>query len=181
MVEFPPLPQWSGLHALIIHFPIALLLVAPFFIAIGAALKPKRALNFHIAAFVLMVLGTAAVVIAVESGEAAGKLADRTPQISAVLERHEHLAETTRTTFALLTVVFALLLVAPHLLRRGDSRIATTALPLLFLLAYGFGAVLLANTAHHGGRLVHEFGVHSIVAGSGAPVAAPAETEPSGD
>ena len=28
MIDLPPVPTWDGLHPLIIHFPIALLLVA---------------------------------------------------------------------------------------------------------------------------------------------------------
>jgi hypothetical protein len=35
---------------------------------------------------------------------------------------------------------------------------------LAFLLFYGSGLVLLVNTAHQGGRLVHEFGVRAMVA-----------------
>lgn len=181
MLQFPPLPQWGGVHALIVHFPIALLLVAPLFVAVGAALRPQRAHPFHVAAFVLMVLGTAAAFVALVSGEAAAKLADRTPQVSALLERHENLAEATRMTFAVLTLLFAGILVAARVIRHGESRLGTTVLPLVFLVAYGFGAILLANTAHHGGRLVHEFGVHSIVAGAGTPVAAPAGTVPRED
>lgn len=168
MIQLPPVPSWDGLHPLIIHFPIALLLIAPLFVLIGAALAPAKGRAFHLGALLLMALGTASVFIAVESGEAAGKLAERTPEINAVLERHSELAETTSYVFAGLTVVFTALLAGARLLRRHESRLTTTAAPLLFLIAYSAGVLLLVNTAHHGGRLVHEFGVKAIVAGTSA-------------
>ena len=42
MIEFPPIPSWDGLHPLIIHFPIVLLLVAPVLVLIGALLAPEK-------------------------------------------------------------------------------------------------------------------------------------------
>lgn len=176
MIPLPPAPSWDGLHPLIIHFPIALLLIAPAFVLIGAALAPAKGRAYHVAALILMLLGTASVFVALESGEAAGKLAERTPEINAVLERHSGLAETTSYTFAALTTAFAVLLGGARLLRRHDSRVATTVIPLVFLVAYSAGALLLVNTAHNGGRLVHEFGVKAIVAGTPAP-SVPAQPE----
>ncbi len=163
MFQLPPVPSWDGLHPLIIHFPIGLLLVAPLFILIGAALRPRLARTFLVAAFILMFLGTASTFIAVETGEAAGKLATRTPEINRILQHHEQLAERTRATFMVLTTIFAALVAMPWIVKR-DTRWFTTALPLVFLFFYGFATVLLANTAHNGGRLVHEFGVSALVA-----------------
>lgn len=37
MQALPPIPNWTGLHPLVIHFPIALLLVTPLFIIAGTA------------------------------------------------------------------------------------------------------------------------------------------------
>jgi uncharacterized membrane protein len=112
--------------------------------------------------------------LAVASGEAAGRIAERTPQIDAVLERHEELAEATRITFSVLTVVFAAILLVPRTLGKFSGRLISTALPLVFLLFYAAGVLLLTNTAHNGGRLVHEFGVKAAVKSSPVPVA---ETE----
>ena len=42
MIQMPPIPSWDGLHPLIIHFPIALLLVAPLLVLVGALLKPEK-------------------------------------------------------------------------------------------------------------------------------------------
>ena len=167
MFGLPPLPSWDGLHPLIIHFPIGLLFVAPLFVVIGAILKPQKSRPMFVAALLLMVLGTVAAVIAMESGEATAKLADRTPQINAVISAHEDLAERTVITFTALDLLFLAIVVLPQLMKRVPARLLTTALPLLFLAAYAFGVLTLTNTAHNGGRLVHEFGVHASVAGAG--------------
>jgi len=175
----PPIPSWDGLHPLIIHFPIALLLIAPVFILAGSVMAPGKGRSYLIAAMVLLLVGTAAVFIAVETGEAAGKLAERVPGVEQVLEAHESLAERTRVVFSVLTAIFAALLVLPRLLKIADARLTTTILPLAFLVLYGAGAFLLINTAHNGGRLVHEFGVRAMVASSpvNSTALAPAETE----
>jgi uncharacterized membrane protein len=180
MIQLPPIPSWDALHPLIIHFPIGLLLIAPVFILIGALLKPEKGRAYLMTALILMVVGTATIFVAVETGEAAGKLAERTPQISAVLEHHEQLAEATQVGFSVLTVLFAAILWVPRLLRRASTRMAVTVLPLLFLVFYGAGMLLLTNTAHNGGRLVHEFGVKAMVAPSPLPTASLAG-EPGGD
>jgi uncharacterized membrane protein len=169
MIQLPPIPSWDGLHPLIIHFPIALLLIAPIFVLVGTLLIPARGRTFLITALLMMVLGTAATFAAVSTGKAAGQVAERSPQVNAVLEQHEELAETTRVVFSVLTVLFVAIVFAPQLLQKPPSRLTTTALPLLFLVLYGAGAVLLTNTAHNGGRLVHELGVKAVVAPSPEP------------
>ncbi len=171
MFELPPIPTWDGLHPLIVHFPIALLLVAPLFVVL-ALLVGRRSTLFMTSALVLMVLGTAASYVAVATGEAAGKLADRTPEVNQVLQHHEQLAERTRLTFTVLTIVFAGLLAGPAVFKRPLARVPATVLTLLFLGVYGAGAVVLANTAHNGGRLVHELGVRSLMPPTPLPAAA---------
>jgi uncharacterized membrane protein len=163
MLQFPAIPSWDALHPLIIHFPIALLLIAPIFIVVGAVLTPTKGRSYLIAALVLLLVGTAAIFMAVETGEAAGKLAERAPGMEQVLETHESLAERTQAVFSVLSVIFLALLAVPWLLKRADTRLTTTILPLAFLVLYSAGALLLVNTAHNGGRLVHEFGVRAMV------------------
>lgn len=175
MIQFPPIPAWDALHPLIVHFPVALLLVAPLFIVIGALLQPEKGRVYLFSALILMALGTTAVFVALETGEAAAKLAERTPEINAVLEHHEQLAETTRIAFSVLTVIFAAIILLPRLLRRSPGWLAGRGLLLLFLVVYGAGMLLLVNTAHNGGRLVHEFGVKAMVEPGALPTAAEAE------
>lgn len=157
----PPIPSWTELHPLVVHFPIALLLVAPLFIVCGIIANAPKGRPFLVAAFVLMLLGTGGIFLAVATGEAAGEVAHRTASVSAVLERHEDLAEATRMVFSVLTVVFASLLFLPRVFKLEATSASARILPLAFLLLYAAGAVLLVNTAYHGGRLVHELGIHT--------------------
>jgi uncharacterized membrane protein len=166
----PPMPGWDGLHPLIVHFPIALLLVAPLFVLIGAFLSPEKGKPFFIAGLLLMVLGTISMFVASSTGEAARRVATKTPQIRAVLEQHEDLAETTEVVFAVLTVAFGALLFVPGILRRQLSRKLGARLLVIFFLGYVAGAVLLADAAHQGGVLVHDFGVRARTAAGPAPV-----------
>ena len=166
MIQMPPISSWDALHPLIIHFPIALLLIVPIFVLIGALLREDRGRSFLMAALLMMVLGTASTFVAVSTGTVAGQLAERSPQVNAVLKQHEELAESTRIVFSALTILFAALLFAPKLLNKPPSRMMTEALPLMLLVLYGAGTILLINTAHNGGRLVHELGVRAVVAPS---------------
>src|SRR5581483_1632849 len=128
MIQFPPIPAWDAFHPLIVHFPIALLLVAPLFIVMGALLQPEKGRAYMFAALILMAVGTSAVFVALETGEAAAKLAERTPEINAVLEHHEQLAELTRVVFSALTVLLAAILLLPRLLRRSSGWLAVPCL-----------------------------------------------------
>jgi uncharacterized membrane protein len=166
----PNLPPASGLHPLIVHFPVALLLIAPFLVVLSIVLKKQR-IGLAVSALVLMVLGTAGAFVAVSTGNLAGELAERTPEISATLERHESLAETTRTVFALLTVMFVVMFGAPLVRRREWSNGLYVALSTVFLVLYAAGTVTLVNTAHLGGQLVHRYGVHAVLGPDGAPTA----------
>jgi uncharacterized membrane protein len=146
----------------VIHFPIALLLVSPLFLILALAM-PRRGTMFGIAALILMTLGTAGAFVAVSTGEQAAQLADRTPQINAMLEQHEELADTTRLTFGILTLVYAAILVTPLFLPTLTLPKIRLPLHTAFLLFFLAGTVLLANTAHQGGLLVHQFGVHALM------------------
>ncbi len=158
MIAIPLIPPWEELHPLVVHFPIALLLTAPLFIVLGALVPPKRSRPYMIAALLLMVLGTTGAWFAVATGEATADLVTRNPDVSAVLERHESLAEKVRVVFTAATLLFAAILLMPKALHRDATRLSTSIVPLVFTLAYGGAALLLANTAHQGGRLVHELG-----------------------
>ena len=163
MLQFPPIPAWDSLHVLIIHFPVALLLLSPLFIVIGAVLAPPRGRPYMMAALITLLLGTVSLFIATSTGQAAAELAERGGAVDAVLKAHEELAEETKIVFAGLSAIFLGLLTVPRFLSRGESRLVSSFLPSAFLALYTVGALFLINTAHAGGRLVHEFGVHAIL------------------
>ncbi len=152
---------WNGLHPTIVHFPIALLAVAPILIVVGLLAKDEGA--FLASALMVMALGTAGAWLAVASGDAAGNLAERVPDARVVLERHGEMGATTRTIFTALTLAFAAYLVAPVAVNREPTRAMRLGMYGAFLAAYAGALLYLANTAREGGRVAHEGGIHAFV------------------
>ncbi|MBK7707282.1 MAG: hypothetical protein IPJ30_16420 [Acidobacteria bacterium] len=129
----PPIPAWDAMHPIIVHFPIALLLIAPLLIVFGLVFYSQNR-AFMISAFVLMLLGTIAAVVAVATGSAAGELAERVANVESVLENHEELAETTRNIFLALTVIFGAIVFVPMILKKDFARKITLPVTLAFLV-----------------------------------------------
>ncbi len=180
MLQFPPVPSWDAMHPLLVHFPIVLLLIGPLFIAIASALPPPKNRPYMTSALLTLLLGTAGLFLAASSGEEAAELADRAGGVNAVLAMHQHMASTSEILFSLLLAIFAAIYVWPLLWRRMQTRLSSTAAPLAFLAAYSVAMVYLVNTAHAGGRLVHEFGVHAMMPqdnGPSSPQSSPASSE----
>ena len=161
----PPLPTWDGLHPLIIHFPIALLLVAPVLVLISLV-AGSHARGLAVGAIVLMLLGAGGAVVAVSTGEAAAEIAERTEQSAPVLHEHEELGEFVRNYFVVLTGVYVLMVAIPWVLQRRKGMVVRKSFvvvgTLVFLAVYSYGMLKVMDTGHLGGRLVHEFGIRAM-------------------
>ncbi len=154
----PELPSWDGLHPLVVHFPVVLLLVGPLLL-IGGWFRRPGGTGAVIAALVLMTMGTVSALVSIETGKAAAEMADRTEAVMPVVADHAASAKLTTITFAILTVLTLLLAIvferpASHV----KQRIRGIAYTFLLLACLGAG-LLVARTGHLGGQLVHEFGL----------------------
>ena len=171
MALLSALPNWNALHPLVVHFPVALLLVAPLFVLIGALWPRRTNLAFLGCALILMSLGTAGTFVAQSTGEAASRATVQAPALAALIEQHEDLAEATGWVFLSLTTIFAVMLYGLVLVQKRGQPAIARYLPVIYLVLYMAGAVLLIQTAHRGGQLVHQFGVHATMAGEASSTA----------
>ncbi len=173
MLRPPPMPAWDHLHPIVVHFPIALLLMAPAFVLLAlfwrAHTKPLLT-----AACVMIVIGAVAAQIAVMTGEATDEITQTAVLAEPVLERHEELAETARTIFLILAGVAVAGTGAVWWLgSRVKPRMILVG-GLVYTAAHMLGGVVLVNAAHEGGRVVHEFGTAAWAKdGVAAPMESP--------
>ena len=178
MFSLPPLPPFEGMHPLVVHFPIAILLIAwmPMLIAL---LDNKRRGVWLFAAFLLLVLGTLFSFGAVLTGEATEDIIGSTTQlIEDAVHEHEETGELARNIFIALTLLSAAVLLvrakAPQAKKKAASSIGGVFVAALYI----FGIMTLANASHQGGVLVHHHGIHApIIAPSPTPPANPASDE----
>lgn len=155
------LPPWNHLHPAIVHFPIALLSVAPLLVLVGLFWSTQRR-GIHTAALILLVLGFGGLLLAMESGEAAERYARATPALLAGLRDHELAAQKATLIFGLLGAGFAALWVAPLVRRRELARHVEVGLLVFWLFLAAGGVLALARTGHLGGHLVHDLHTHAV-------------------
>lgn len=182
LLHLPTLPErWGDFHVIIIHFPLAafpLAMVLVFF----AMMARRTAQVFSAAALIVMIIGMAAAFLAVWSGESAAHIAEpiaaTKPGAIEVIHAHHEAGELTRSVLAILTAVYGVLFLW-HVLKGNEfRRPLRVTLHVLFLMALSVGLLMAINTAHLGGRLVHEFGIHANVGGYGE---SPANIENAGE
>ncbi len=154
------MPPWNHIHPALVHFPIALLTVAPLLVFVGL-LWPAQRRGLHAAALLLLLLGFGGLLLALESGEAVERYARATPALLAGLREHELLAQKTTVLFGLLGVALAVLWVLPQLRKRELPRNLELGLLLLWLLLSAGGVLTLGLTGHAGGHLVHDLHTHA--------------------
>jgi len=147
-------PSVPSLHVLLVHFPIALLVVALLF-DIGCLFFRRRAWLDR-AATSLYFIGTVGAGAAYLSGQrAAAALHEISGTAEATLADHQDLALATLAAFSGVTLLRMLV----SWLARNDRRIQLGVFRLAALPIAIAGLALLALTADRGGALVYQHGV----------------------
>ena len=154
------MPPFNHLHPAIVHFPIALLTVAPLLVLVGL-LWPAQRRGIHASALILLVFGVGGLILALITGEAVERYARATPALLAGVRDHELAAQWTTLIFGLLGVAFAGLWVLPLLRKRALSRNLEQGLLVVWLLASAAGVLAVGRTGHLGGHLVHDLHTHA--------------------
>lgn len=151
------------MHPLMVHFPIALLLIGPLLLLIGLLLG-KFGRGVILSALIVMIFGTLTINLAAISGHAAEHAVKDAGQINsanhAMLNQHEHYADMARFSFSALTGLFLLTVI---FLAIFGKRLKTWVRPVCYvviLLLCVPAILLLINAADMGALLVHKHGVH---------------------
>jgi uncharacterized membrane protein len=153
-------PPFNHIHPAIVHFPIALLTVAPLLVLLGL-LWPAQRRGIHTTALILMLLGIGGLFLALLSGEAVERFARATPALLAGVREHELAAQWTTLIYGLLGLAFAVLWVMPLLRKGALPRNLELGLLVLWLLASSAGVLAVGRTGHLGGHLVHDLHTHA--------------------
>ena len=147
-------PSFPSLHVMVIHFPLALICLAPLFDLGCLILRDQVWLDRT--ATLLYVLGTLGAGAAYLAGERAARaLSDLSPAAESALADHESSAMITLIALAIVSL-FRLWV---SWLSRADSRISIGVFRLAAIPLALAGLALLAITADRGGSLVYGHGL----------------------
>lgn len=175
-LALPTPPAFDGLHPLVVHFALAVPLIVPIFLVIALAWKSQwRAML--VASLVTCALGTAFMLLAIQTGEATEKYAHMIDGTGPTLHRHEELAELARNLFFGVTAALAIATFVAFKFNDKLKSGARFALIAACTAIWALPALVLANAAHAGGELVHVHGVKAPITSASANAAAALEHE----
>jgi len=135
----------THLHAMVIHFPIALLLIAFLSELVGRIFKKTF---FNTAAFYLLILGTFGTIAAYLSGDAAGEGMEE-GVLGKAIGMHEEAAIITLWLAIATSFVYSAMLFFKH--QQKWSKV-------IGVLLFAASAGSVARTAYLGGELVYKHG-----------------------
>ena len=159
----PPLPEWNAAHPALVHFPIGILTIVPLMMIV-AALWRKARLPLSVVTLLVMIVGTVAAFVVVESGEAAaGLVNDPSEALAALIHQHAELAETARSFFAILTGCYAVVVIVGGAMGSRLKPLVWEIAHFLLIVACLIGLSILLTAAYHGGQIVHQFGIHAPI------------------
>ena len=160
MLSIPSIPTLEALHPAIAHFPIALLIIAPFFVLLAWLLAAERRILLAVA-LGLLVVATVGVYLSAFTGDEARDAAPKTAEISTAIEHHEALGSAVRAISTAMTLFVAGLFFSEGRVRSSIKSTTFAVLVVVFLALSLASAVLVVDAAHSGGVLVHNLGVHA--------------------
>lgn len=134
----------THLHPMIVHFPIALLIVGFLFDIAGSITKRE---SFTQTAFYLIILGALGVIAAFITGDQAGSGISEEGALKQALETHEEAA----TLTIWIVSIAAAFRIALVLLKKFKGVLKMVSLA-LFLIA----VLAIARTGYYGGELVYK-------------------------
>jgi hypothetical protein len=80
-----------------------------------------------------------------------------------VLEQHEQGAEAVLIIFTIAAALYAAFLISALVLKPIRRAAVSIPVQVIILGAVLYGTLVIANTGHLGGRLVHEFGLRAMM------------------
>jgi len=139
-------------HPLMVHFPIALLLVATFFLLIHFFCKGEYKKLFLNSAFIVLILGVIGAWIGVYTGDIADGIVSRKICDPTVLKDHEIAAQTTTYLFTAAAIFHMLLFF--NVLKARLKQISPFVIFALMIIA----TVYLIRAGHSGASVVYQQG-----------------------
>lgn len=173
----PPFPPPEGLHPLVVHFPIAIFLIALIPAALALVFR-KRASTWVWASVLLLAIAGIGGFAAILTGESAEHATTQlTTAAEAALDQHEDTGEVVRN---LMVATLAFGVVLGVLVSRAKPKPRLIVPAAIVLVGFWtWTAVRLADAAHQGGVLVHVHGIHAPL--GDAPAPAQSQRQPKDD
>ena len=144
------IPEWApNIHPLLVHFPIAIILIAV--LSDLASIILKKQIWLHYAAFGLYAVSALGAIAAFLSGRQAADLVEIPPAAQPVVSEHAHLA-----LISMVILIGYVIILYLFLWKKWDLK---TPVAVVLLIAGAGGFALIATTAEHGAELVFRYGV----------------------
>jgi uncharacterized membrane protein len=137
----------AALHPQVVHFVIGLLIVGVLFRALSLLGRPSF---LGPAAATLLLLGTAAAIVAAYTGDAAHGPVEQMPGLRPAVEAHEEWGERVRNIFILVLLIEGAAIVLRSSEKARYALIASTVVGVI-----GLGAIYEAG--EHGGEIVYAY------------------------